>query len=90
MLIEKNAKIEARGKSDRTAFHYAIRSRSKETVQALLNSGADADARNELGRNCIDYDSSLGCDDFFRRSMTLLGKEKDAVQKSGIDSRDAD
>ena len=38
-----------------TALHYAVLSRSKDCVKALLDAGADPTVENEAGRRAVDY-----------------------------------
>jgi hypothetical protein len=55
LLLEREARIEARSPNGSTPLMMAARYGTAEAVQTLLNAGADPRARNETGMDARDY-----------------------------------
>jgi len=54
-LIERGARVDARGKDDNTPLHYAASKGHRGVVELLIAKGADVNARDERGKTPLDY-----------------------------------
>ena len=67
-----------RDKAGNTALHRAARLGARDSIKALLASGADINARNKAGKTPSDDLNIMGMDEFLKALGGKTGKELDA------------